>query len=198
MSYVVWLHSNSYKHTTNTAWDRARLCKLQKGCTRLAPASDKVYQLLAHGRWFSPSTPVSSTTKSGCHDIAEILLRVALKHKKKSYQIKPNTLDWGFDPHTKDYKINLFVCYFFCLSAKQEVLRKKNKYWLTQNQNSGFEWCDMSNRGLLFQYYNNPTRRVGLVQSCPHHHLENQLVHAMIELKICWVGVKQQLFTHRF
>jgi hypothetical protein len=32
---------------------------------------DKVYQLLAQGRWFSPGTPASSTTKSGCHDIAE-------------------------------------------------------------------------------------------------------------------------------
>ena len=35
---------------------RTRLCKLQKGCTRLAAASDKVYQLLVHGRWFSPGT----------------------------------------------------------------------------------------------------------------------------------------------
>ena len=35
-------------------------------------ASDKVYQLLAHGRWFSPGTPASSTTKTGRHDIAEI------------------------------------------------------------------------------------------------------------------------------
>ena len=25
----------------------------KKGCTRLASASDKIYQLLAHGRWFS-------------------------------------------------------------------------------------------------------------------------------------------------
>jgi hypothetical protein len=41
-------------------------------------ASDKVYQLLAHGRWFSPGTPASSTTKTGRHDIAEILLKVAL------------------------------------------------------------------------------------------------------------------------
>jgi hypothetical protein len=38
--------------------------------------SDKVYQLLAHGRWFSPGTPASSTTKAGRHDIAEILLKV--------------------------------------------------------------------------------------------------------------------------
>jgi len=37
---------------------------------------DKVYQLLAHGRWFSPGTPASSTTKTGRHDIAEILLNI--------------------------------------------------------------------------------------------------------------------------
>jgi len=52
----------------------------KKGCTRLAAASDKVYQLLAHGRWFSPGTPASSTTKTRRHDIAQILLKVALKH----------------------------------------------------------------------------------------------------------------------
>ena len=61
------------------AWDRARLCKLQKGCTRYT--SDKVYQLLAHGQWFSPGTPASFTTKTGRHDIAEILMKVALKHQ---------------------------------------------------------------------------------------------------------------------
>jgi len=37
--------------------------------------------LLAHGWWFSPGTPVSSTTKTGRHDIAEILLKVALNTK---------------------------------------------------------------------------------------------------------------------
>ncbi|WP_206599462.1 hypothetical protein, partial [Bathymodiolus azoricus thioautotrophic gill symbiont] len=64
------------------------LCKLQKRCTRLTAACDKVYQLLAHDRWFSPGTPASSTTKTGCHDMAEILLKVALKHQKsKSNQI---------------------------------------------------------------------------------------------------------------
>jgi hypothetical protein len=63
-------------------WFRARLCKLQKRCTRLAAASDKVYHLLAHGRWFSPGTPASSTTKTDRRDIAEILLKVALKHQK--------------------------------------------------------------------------------------------------------------------
>jgi len=56
----------------------------KKGCTRLAAASDKVYQLLAHGRWFSPGIPASSTTKTGRRDIAEILLRVALKHQNSN------------------------------------------------------------------------------------------------------------------
>ena len=56
-------------------------------CIRLAAASDKVYQLLTHGRWFSPGTPASSTTKTGRHDIAEILLKVALKHQKSNQSI---------------------------------------------------------------------------------------------------------------
>jgi len=56
----------------------------KKGCTRLATASDKVYQLFAHGQWFSPGTPASSTTKTGGHDIAEILLKVALNTKNQS------------------------------------------------------------------------------------------------------------------
>ena len=72
------------KPKTNTAWVRARLCKLQKGCTRLAAASDKVYQLLAHGRWFSMDTPASSTIKTGHHDIAEILLKVLLNTNNQS------------------------------------------------------------------------------------------------------------------
>jgi hypothetical protein len=81
--------NNSYKPITNTAWIRARLCKLQKRCTRLTSASDKVYQLLAHGRWFYPGSPASSTTKTGRYDIAEILLKVALNTKT---QLKLNSI----------------------------------------------------------------------------------------------------------
>ena len=56
-------------------------------CTRLATASNKVYPLLAYGRWFSPGTPASSITKTDRHDIAEILLKVALNIKYKKNQI---------------------------------------------------------------------------------------------------------------
>jgi hypothetical protein len=34
--------------------------------------------LLVHGRWFSPGNPASPATKTGRHDIVEILLKVAL------------------------------------------------------------------------------------------------------------------------
>ena len=51
-----------------------------KECTRLVASSDTVYQLLAHGRWFSPGTPTFSTTKTGCHDIAES----GVKHQKSN------------------------------------------------------------------------------------------------------------------
>jgi len=61
----------------------------KKGCTRLA--SDKIYQLLAHGRWFSSGTPAYSTTKTGRHDIAEILLKVVLNTKNQN-QIKSNQI----------------------------------------------------------------------------------------------------------
>jgi hypothetical protein len=37
--------------------------------------------------WFSPGSPASSTTKTGRHDIAEILMKVALNTKN---QIKSN------------------------------------------------------------------------------------------------------------
>ena len=55
----------------------------KKGALDSQPQMIKDYQLLEHGRWFSPDTPASSTTKTGRHDIAEILLKVALNTKNK-------------------------------------------------------------------------------------------------------------------
>ena len=59
-------------------WVRPRLCKLQKGVLESQPQVIK----FTHGRWFSPGTPASSTTETGRHDRAEILLKVALKHQR--------------------------------------------------------------------------------------------------------------------
>ena len=84
MGYVVGLPNNSYNPITNTAGFATGFVNYKKGSTPLTAASNKVYQLLAYSRWFSPGTPASSTTKTGHHDIAEILLKVALNTINKS------------------------------------------------------------------------------------------------------------------
>ena len=113
----------------NTAWVHARLCKLQKRCTRLA--SDKAYQLLDHGRWFSLGTQASSTTKTGRHDIAEILLKVALNTKNQSINTKAkSTRKWRLfrSKHTVTLQIfgfqfNLIEINGRYLSARQKLDR---------------------------------------------------------------------------
>jgi hypothetical protein len=67
-----------------------------------AAANDKVYPWLTHGRWFSVGTPATSTTKTGRHDIAEILLKVALI-------IKPSS------PYASNRILLHFLCCFFLL-----------------------------------------------------------------------------------
>ena len=48
-------------------------------CTTLC---DKLYQWLAAGRWFSPSSPVFSINRTDSHVITEILLKAALNTMK--------------------------------------------------------------------------------------------------------------------
>ena len=87
-------------------------------CTRIAAASDIVYQLLAHGRWFSPGTPASSTTKTGRHEIAEILLKVALIIKSNQiiyrfYEISGvhslGSPQWGENGEENDFSLPRFL-----------------------------------------------------------------------------------------
>jgi hypothetical protein len=103
--------------------------------TRLAAASDKVYQLLVHGRWFSPRTPVSSTTKTGRHNIAEILMKVAFNTinqsiKSITFCIKNSLLPCKYNHLTKlkyvDYSyshLTLKTCSTFQQNAKQYFKR---------------------------------------------------------------------------
>jgi hypothetical protein len=55
---------------------------------------NKICQWLATGQWFSLGTQVSSTNKTCCHDITEILLKVALNaiNQIKPYQTEAVTL----------------------------------------------------------------------------------------------------------
>jgi hypothetical protein len=52
------------------------------GFARLTAANDKVYQLLANGRWFFPGTPASSTTKYSWNSVES---GVITQKKKKIY-----------------------------------------------------------------------------------------------------------------
>ena len=54
--------------------------------TRCTTLCDKDNQWLVADRWFSPGPPVSSTNKTDRHDIAEILLKVALNTIKPTSQ----------------------------------------------------------------------------------------------------------------
>ena len=82
-----------------------------------------------------------------------------------------SVIDSKFEPlscQTKDCKIG--IC---CFSAKHTALRRKSKDWLARNQDNVSECGNMSICGLVLvsQHYKNPTKRVDLVQSGPHHHL---------------------------
>jgi hypothetical protein len=60
--------------------------------------------LLTHGGWFSPGSRASSTTTTGRDDIAETLLKVALKHKKNQ---KSNLLFLLYLRNGKSYSISV-------------------------------------------------------------------------------------------
>ena len=54
---------------------------------RCSPLCDKVCQWPAIGRWFSPSSPVSSTNNADRHDMTEILLKVTLNTIKQTNKL---------------------------------------------------------------------------------------------------------------
>jgi hypothetical protein len=63
--------------------------------TPITAGSEKDYQLLAHGRWFSSGNPASSTINTGRHNLAEILLKVTLNSLctgKQPYFLHPTHL----------------------------------------------------------------------------------------------------------
>jgi hypothetical protein len=67
--------------------------------------------LLAHGQWFSPGTPASSTTKTGRHEIAEILLKVALNIKHQIKSIKRNCANFVIIPlYDSTFFLNISIC----------------------------------------------------------------------------------------
>ena len=94
---------------------------------------DKVCQWLATGRWFSLCTPVSSTNKTDCQDITEILLKVALNPEIfiKSLQEEKLLLKVALNPKIfiKNLQEEKFLLKM-TLNPKIFIKnRKKNFYW---------------------------------------------------------------------
>jgi hypothetical protein len=82
-----------------------------------------------------------------------------LRNSPKIYTVYKNALNKNFvlsvlyekrRKEDKEYKIG--ICYF---SAKHTALRRKNKDWLSRNQDN------------VSEHHTNPTKRVDLVQSGP-------------------------------
>ena len=86
-SMAQWVRSlDLTAHTSLSPIQRGFAPGFVKGALDLQPAaSDKVYQLLVHGRWFSLGTVVSSTTKTGRQDITESGIKTPKIKSNKSF-----------------------------------------------------------------------------------------------------------------
>jgi hypothetical protein len=78
-------------------------------------------------QWFSPDILVSSTNKTGCHNITEILLKVALNTITNPFVSCPIKnlilLSDGLDVSTKSAFVDIFLCFAFLSGANLELKR---------------------------------------------------------------------------
>ena len=83
-----------------------------------------------------------------------------------------SVVDHGFEPRSGQSKVHtIAIC---CFSANHRALCSNSKDWLARNENKVSEWKrHVYPRTVVSvsQHYENPTQRVGLEQSGPHHHL---------------------------
>ena len=88
---------------------------------------DKIRQWLETGQWFSLGTPVSSTNETDCHDITEILLKVALNTKPNQTETKLSmTQFWDLFVHEYIW-MHHFRLLLFLSEQFKEVLQRQTK-----------------------------------------------------------------------
>ena len=90
LSYGSWINNYMYLCNQNLSPLTLRVLNPFRRGVHNTTLCDKVCQWLATGWWFSQSTSVSSTNKTDCHDITEILLKVVLNTTNN-----PTHLEWN-------------------------------------------------------------------------------------------------------
>ena len=129
----LWPHSSCfYNYRCNQYLSPLMLwvqISIRARCTTLC---DKVCQWLAKVWWFFPGPPVSATNKGGCHDITEILLKVALNtitQTKKTIFVMRKKLPMLLCFQNERSSNSTFLHYCFCLF----VIRMSNTEEHTSN-----------------------------------------------------------------
>ena len=115
------------------------------------PAHGKVYSIQHYvSQWFSPGTPDSSTNKTDCHDITEILLKVSLNtitltltdsfKGNNSFQFETTRFNYKIKIWNQNFVVNIITnivsChvqnklamkYFFCFSIYMFMKKRFGK-----------------------------------------------------------------------
>jgi hypothetical protein len=101
--------------------------------------------LLGHGWWFSPCTLASSTTKTGRHDIAEILLKVVLntinQPINRSIRDEPTKslgIKTMYMPRYIVQLVNMFNCLAYMIGRSK---MNESLHDMTSTQNEMLDVC---------------------------------------------------------
>jgi hypothetical protein len=101
--------------------------------------------LLGHGWWFSPCTLASSTTKTGRHDIAEILLKVVLNTINQSINrsirdepTKSLGIKTMYMPRYIVQLVNMFNCLAYMIGRSK---MNESLHDMTSTQNEMLDVC---------------------------------------------------------
>ena len=103
----------------------------------------KFTSCFAHGRWFPPGTPPSSTTKTGRHDIAEILLKVELSTKYQKNHSIPSII---FSVLQVEFKTNITQFDMICLVFETKIRQHKYATW---------QWDNLEKKGGHIEMFKN-------------------------------------------
>jgi hypothetical protein len=117
--------------------------------------------LLATGRWFSPSTPVSFTNKTNRHDITEILFKVVLNIINQPnlsfiHIILQHIIYWLITQYP--IKMATIACSSPYIRLHRNLMQySKNKGWVSEWVS---EWVTFYENTAIFQLYHGKNKLI--------------------------------------